>query len=103
MGQQQQRRSMSPLRLEERDFDPGDVAVELPGGERLTYARLLAAVGDPATPPPTSSPKGALVELLRLAKDVACVGVGARSRDEAEIARPWWNKGRGESVPVKRW
>jgi len=42
-------------------------AIELPGGEQITFRTMLGAVADPADGPPLESAEGALIDLLRAA------------------------------------
>lgn len=77
------------------DIDLDAIAVELPGGERLTYGTVLAAVEDTAFAPPLDTAEGALVSLLRSAQ---------RRFSSLSEGRPppFWASGPGGRWPPQR-
>eukprot|EP00747_Dinoflagellata_sp_TGD_P200589 gnl/TRDRNA2_/TRDRNA2_74005_c0_seq1.p1 gnl/TRDRNA2_/TRDRNA2_74005_c0~~gnl/TRDRNA2_/TRDRNA2_74005_c0_seq1.p1 ORF type:complete len:407 (+),score=58.35 gnl/TRDRNA2_/TRDRNA2_74005_c0_seq1:64-1284(+) len=72
------------------EVDPSAVAVELPGGEKLTFEVLLAALEDSAAPPSTSSVEGAVLQLLRAARSKSTGRYAGSKLQNFGSGQPWW-------------
>lgn len=73
--------------LDDVVVDSEATAVELPGGQLLTFGTLIGATLDSSAAPPANSVEGSLIRMLRMAR-----GHGTRGapRVRPAIRQPWW-------------